>query len=325
MPFCTQCGSGVSGERCTNCGAENPHFRDPNAETEIAPALESDVPVQNERPRPWPLMESSLALALPRLRKYPLWFVILAAIDMLAMAYMLPMNAALAKAPTSPAAIGHFYEQLALPLLLTLVVSFVIRLLSLGEAARARMPEFRWTPRIIGALVGWLILAFLGLSFALALSMFLALIPAGIVAGFSRVAAATTSASLTPAIILATAFAIVVVMVPMMMWLGTKIALLEPSFVLGERSNPIGASWKLTDGYFWETLGFYLLYVLVALGILVICLGIGKLFASLSPILVLVGDLMQFFGAMWLQFAVAEGMFAWALMLREAKASGRQG
>ncbi len=324
MPFCTQCGSGVSGERCTNCGAENPHFRDPNAEPEIAPALVSVEPVQSERARPWPLMERSLALAWPRLRKYPLWFVILAAIDMLALAYMLPMNAALAKAPTSPAAIGHFYERLALPLLLTLVVSFVIRLLSLGEAARARMPEFRWTPRSIAALIGWLILAFLGVSFAAGIVSMLGLIPS-IAMTLSQHGGAPTPATVNPAVIGFAVLSMFATMVPMMMWLGTKVALLEPSFVLGERSNPIGASWKLTDGYFWETLGFYLLYVLVALGILVICLGIGKLFASLSPILVLVGDLMQFVGAMWLQFAAAEGMFAWTLMLRESKVPGRQG
>ena len=325
MPFCTECGSGVSGERCTNCGAENPHFRDPNAEAEIAPALVSGEPVQSERARPWPLIERSLALAWPRLRKYPLWFVILAAIEMLAMAYMLPMNATVPKVPGTPAAIGHFYEQLALPLSIGLFASFVIKLLSLGEAARARMPDFRWTPQSIAALLGWMILALLGLSFALAVAMLLALIPAGIVAGFAHVAAATTAATVSPAIVAAAVFAMVVVMIPMMMWLGTKIALLESSFVLGERSNPIGASWKLTDGYFWETLGFYLLYLFVALGVLVICLGIGKLFASLSPILALVGDFFQLVGSMWLQFAVAEGMIAWTLMLRESKAPGRQG
>ena len=324
MPFCTQCGSGVSGERCSNCGAENPHFRDPNAEPEIAPALVSVEPVQSERARPWPLMERSLALAWPRLRKYPLWFVILAAIDMLVLAYLLPLSASFSKAPSTPAEIGHFYAQLAPPMLLGLIAGFVIRLLSLGEAARARMPEFRWTPRSIAAFVGWLILAFLGISFAAGIVSMLGFVPL-IVMALSQYGGAPTSATVNPAVIGLAVLVMFATMIPMMMWLGTKIALLEPSFVLGERSNPIGASWKLTDGYFWETLGFYLLYVLVALGILVICLGIGKLFASLSPILVLVGDLLQFVGSMWLQFAVAEGMIAWTLMLREAKASGRQG
>ncbi|MGC8484400.1 MAG: hypothetical protein ACP5O6_02000 [Candidatus Baltobacteraceae bacterium] len=324
MPFCTQCGSGVSGERCTNCGAENPHFRDPNAEPEIAPAQISAEPAQSERARPWPLLERSLALAWPRLRKYPLWFVILAAIDVLAMAYMLPMNAALAKTPSSPAAIGHFYEQIALPMLLAIVASFVIRLLSLGEAARARMPEFRWTPRSIAALVGWLILAFLGLSFAMGAVSMIVLIPV-ILAMLPHGGGGAAPAAVSPAIVVAAMLTMTVTMIPMMMWLGTKIVLLEPSYVFGERSNPIGASWKLTDGYFWETLGFYLLYLFVGLGILVVCLGIGKLFASLSPTLALVGDFFEFAGAMWLQFAIAEGMIAWTLMLRESKAPGRQG
>uniref|UniRef100_E6Q7S8 Uncharacterized protein n=1 Tax=mine drainage metagenome TaxID=410659 RepID=E6Q7S8_9ZZZZ len=324
MPFCTQCGSGVSGENCSNCGAENPHFRDPNAEPESAPAQVSVAPVERERARPWPLIESSLALAWPRLRKYPLWFVILAAVDMLAMAYVLPLNALLTKAPSTPAQIGHFYAQLAPPMFLVLAAGFVIQLLSMGEAARARMPEFRWTPRSIAALLGWLFLAFLGLSFALGAVMLLVLIPV-IVAMVAHSGGATASTTASPAIIGATALAMFVTMIPLLMWLGTKIALLEPTYVLGERSNPIGASWKLTDGYFWETFGFYALYVLVSLGILIVTLGIGKLFASLAPLLALVGNLLEFAGAMWLQFAIAEGMVAWTAMLREAKTSGRQG
>lgn len=324
MPFCTECGSGVSGERCTNCGAENPHFRDPNAEPELGPAQVLVVPVPSERPRPWPLIERSLAVAWPRLRKYPLWFVILAALDMLAMAYMLPLNASLSKPPSTPAAIGHFYEQLALPMLLVLFAGFTIRILSLGEAARARISEFRWTPRSITALVGWLILAFVGISLVVVIATTVILIPVALVA-LSHIGGNAASASTKPAFIGMLVLAMIATTIPIFMWLLTKIALLEPSFVLGERSNPIGASWKLTNGYFWETLGLYALYLFVGFGILVVCLGVGKLFASLSPILVLVGDLLQIAGSVWLQFAVAEGMFAWSVMLREEKASGRQG
>ncbi len=324
MPFCSQCGSGVSGERCSNCGAENPHFRDPNDEIDLAPAPSAIPRSEQERPRPWNLIESSLALAWPRLRKHPLWFVILATIYMLAMAYMLPLSASTAKPPSTPAEIGHLYGQLALPMLLVLVASFAIRLLSLGEAARARIAEFRWTPATAAALIGWLLLAFVGAAVAIAIVMVIVLVPT-ILLALSHAGAVTARSAASPAVIglgVAVAFA---AMLPSILWLGTKFALLEPSYVLGDRSNPIGASWKLTDGYFWETAGLYVLYMLVSIGIAIVTLGIGKLLASLTPLLALLGNLLEFGGGMWLQFAIAEGMVAWAAMLREAKGVGRQG
>jgi len=324
MPFCNQCGSGVSGEKCSNCGAENPHFRDPNEEVEVAPAPAASGIVERERPRPWPLIESSLALAWPRLRKHPLFIVIVLAIDMLAAAYMLPLNASIMKAPIAPNALAHFYEQLALPFLAVLCVSLAIRFLALGVAAQARIAEFRWTARSIAALVGWLLLAGLGLGFAVFVLSAIVLVPT-ILAMVARTGATAATAAINPAIIGVTALVMLATAIPTAVWLGTKIALVEASFALGERRNPIGASWKLTDGYFWETLGFYLLYLLVALGILIVCLGIGKLLASLSPLLALVGDLLQMLAAVWLQFAVEEGMVGWTAMLREAKATGRQG
>ncbi len=324
MPFCSQCGSGVSGERCSNCGTENPHFRNPAEELELAAAPAAFPPVDRERPRPWPLIESSLALAWPRMRRHPLWFAIVAAIDMLVLAYMLPLSGPLAKAPTAPAALGHFYEQLALPMLIVLAVSFAIRLLTLGDAARARLAEFRWTVRSVAALVGWLLLVFLGIAFAASVATMIVAIPMVLMMA-AHAGPAAKSLAQSPAVVGALMLAVFATMIPLVAWLGTKISLLEASFVLGERSNPIGASWKLTDGYFWETLGFSILYVLVALGILIVCLGIGRLLASLSPLLALIGDFLQFAGSVWLQFAVAEGMVAWAVMLREAKGEALQG
>jgi len=324
MPFCSQCGSGVSGERCSNCGTENPHFREPNEEVELAPTPAALPFAERERPRPWPLIESSLALAWPRLRKNALWVAIVAAIYMLAMAYMLPLNASMAKPPITAAALGHLYAQLAPPLLLVLVASFAIRFLSLGEAARARIAEFRWTPGSVAALVGWLLLVSVGVLFVVSLASLIVLVPALLLI-LSHAGLHGKTAAQSPAVIGATVLIMLATVIPMAIWLGTKIALLEASYVLGERSNPIGASWKLTDGNFWETFGFYALYMLVGFGILIVSLGIGKLFASLSPLLVLVGDFLQIVGSIWLQFAFAEGMVAWTVMLREAKAAGRQG
>uniref|UniRef100_E6PHC2 Uncharacterized protein n=1 Tax=mine drainage metagenome TaxID=410659 RepID=E6PHC2_9ZZZZ len=325
MPFCSQCGSGVSGEHCSNCGAENPHFRDPNAEPEIALAQVSVAPVEHERSRPWPLIESSLALAWPRMRKHTLWFVILAALYMLGMAYMLPLSSSTAHPLSTPAALGHFYEQLAPSMLLALVSSFVITLLSLGEAARARIAAFRWTPASAAALLGWSLLVGVGVVFAMTIVALIVLVPTELLMLSRAGGVPTAKAAASPAVVGVTLVVMFLTMIPMGIWLGTKIILMAPSYVLGERSNPIGASWKLTDGYFWETFGFYALYMLVTLGILIVALGIGKLLASLTPLLALVGNLLEFAGAMWLQFAVAEGMVAWAAMLREAKTSGRQG
>ncbi|MDH2910566.1 MAG: zinc ribbon domain-containing protein [Candidatus Eremiobacteraeota bacterium] len=324
MPFCSQCGSGVSGEHCSNCGTENPHFRDPNAEPEIALAQVSVAPVEHERARPWPLIESSLALAWPRLRKNMLWFVILAALYMLGMAYMLPLTSSTAHPPSTPAALGHFYEQLAPLMFTSLVTSFVIMLLSLGEAARARIAEFRWTPASVAGLLGWSLLVGVGAMFAVSIVLLIVLVPT-LILMLSHAGVPTAKAAASPAVVGVTLAIMFLTMIPMGIWLGTKITLLAPSYVLGERSNPIGASWKLTDGYFWETFGFYALYMLVTLGILIVALGIGKLLASLTPLLALVGNLLEFAGAMWLHFAIAEGMVAWAVMLREAKAAGRQG
>ena len=323
MPFCTQCGSGVSGESCSNCGAENPHFRDPSAEPEIALAPSVFAPVESERPRPWGLIESSLALAWPRMRKNAIWAVVVIAINLLVTIFMSPKVDAILKSSTTPAKLGHLYAQFAPLLLVAIAISIAIRLMALGEAARARTPEFRWRLANTGALIAWWFLAGIGLSIVIAIASTLILIPVVLtmIPHIGSAAAPTVSpqsATMVPFL----AFA---VMIPMLMWLGTKIALLEYSFVLGERSNPIGASWKLTGGYFWETLGFYLLYIFVGIGIFVVSVGVRALLASLNKSLVPIGDFLQIFGSVWLQFALAEGMFAWTVMLREAKAVGRQG
>ncbi len=324
MPFCTQCGSGVSGESCSNCGAENPHFRDPNAEPEIVPTPSVFAPVKIEHLRPWGLIESSLALAWPRMRKNAVWAIVIIAINLLVTTFVLPKMALVSKPPTAPAELGHYYGKIAIVILIALAESFAIKFLALGEAARARIPEFRWTPGSIGALIGWWLLAGIGLSLVTGIAATIVLIPA-VLMMIPHTGGGAAASAVSPQGAFMIGMTVLVVLAPLVMLLGTKIALIAPSFVLGERSNPIGASWKLTGGYFWETLGFYLLYLLVGIGIFVISLGIRAFVVSLNKNLAAIGDFLQIAGSFWLQFALVEGMLAWTVMLREAKLSGRQG
>jgi len=319
MPFCTQCGSGVSAERCSNCGAENPHFRDVESEGEVVggDALAPDAPVT--RPRPWPLLERSLALSWPRLRKYPIWFAVLVAVGLLSDAYGMPFLTAIAKAPTDPAKLLQFYGHLYLHLGLLTLVSGVVQgtfwILGAGEAMRERTENFAWSSARVVRLIAWYLLYVIVLCAVMIAATLVTMIPVMLLVMHAGGKAAASSPSVLGLITLA----LMLGLLPLMLWISTKCTLFPAAYLLEGNANPLRASWTLTTGYFWETLGLQLLYIFIGMGIGIVAFGISGLLAVLNPALRLVGYALALGFQAWLTFAIAEGFIAWTIALRAVK------
>lgn len=104
-------------------------------------------------------------------------------------------------------------------------------------------------------------------------------------------------------------------------WIGIKWTQVIWCYLLGEPPNPFAASWRLTNGQFWETLGFLLLLSLTALVPILAAMLLAWIVLTspyLGFILLPIAFLIYVFT---LNFQLLGG-FRWSLRLRERERSG---
>jgi hypothetical protein len=100
-------------------------------------------------------------------------------------------------------------------------------------------------------------------------------------------------------------------------WLLGKFALALPAYLLGLEPNPYSASWRLTTGQFWETLGVIVLTIVsVGLASFVLSL-IAGLIIALLPIFALLLAPALLYAMIFFQYVAALAQMRWTVRMCE--------
>ena len=108
------------------------------------------------------------------------------------------------------------------------------------------------------------------------------------------------------------------------LWIGIRWSQVIWSYFLGEPPNPFAASWHVTSGQFWPTLGFVIVLSILTSIVLAIFFGIAGFLVVALPVAGFVAVPLAMAGYIWLLNVVYLAEIRWFVHLRE-HASGPAG